>query len=44
MQAWMIQSNIEAFGHYEAALILKRKRVDFATAYALIFGRAPRLV
>ena len=34
-------SNIEAFGFYEAAKILKRQRVPFSIAYWCIFLRAP---
>jgi hypothetical protein len=42
MQAWQVQSNIEAFGHYEAARMLKKRKVAFEQAYFLIFGRVPR--
>jgi len=38
-----IQSNIQAFGEYEAARLL-RKKVDFKTYYMLRFGRAPRAI
>lgn len=44
MQQWMVQSNVEAFGHFEAAKLLKKKKIPFALAYALIFNRAPRII
>ena len=42
MQAWQVQSNVEVFGYYEAAKILKKKKLSFEEAYKLIFGRSPR--
>lgn len=42
MQRWQIESNIEAFGHYEAARIMRKRGFSFEVAYAAIFGRAPR--
>jgi hypothetical protein len=44
MEQWMIKSNVEAFGHYEAAKILKKKKIPFALAYALIFNRPPKVL
>jgi len=44
MQAWQVQSNVEVFGHYEAAKMLKKRKIPFALAYALIFNRAPRVL
>lgn len=41
MAKWQVQSNVEAFGHYEAAKMLKKKKIPFALAYSLIFGRPP---
>ena len=35
-------SNIEVFGVFEAAKILKRQRVPFAIAYWCIFLKAPK--
>lgn len=37
----LVQSDIQAFGHYEAAK-LRRKRIPFSIYYWLVFGRAPR--
>ena len=37
-----IKSNVETFGEYEAAKLLKR-RVSFLDYYTARFGRAPRL-
>lgn len=39
MQAWQVQSNIEAFGYYEAAVILRKRKISFEDAYFLCFGR-----
>lgn len=39
--AWKIQSNVECFGEYEAARMLRRK-VSFAAYYFARFGRMPR--
>lgn len=44
MQQWMVQSNVEAFGYFEAAKLLKKKKIPFALAYALIFNRPPRII
>jgi hypothetical protein len=41
MEAWQVQSNVEAFGHYEAAKMLKKRKVSFELAYFLIFGIFP---
>lgn len=37
----LVQDNIQTFGYYEAAKLLKKK-VCFTLAYWLIFGKAPR--
>ena len=42
MEQWMVQSNVEAFGHYEAARMLRKRKGSFIEAYTLIFGRQPR--
>ena len=39
--AWKIQSNVECFGEYEAARMLRRK-VSFTVYYYARFGRLPR--
>jgi hypothetical protein len=44
MEQWQVQSNVEAFGYYEAAKMLKKRKVSFEQAYVLIFGRAPRMI
>ena len=44
MEQWQVESNVEAFGHYEAAKILKKRKVSFEEAYKLIFGRYPRVL
>lgn len=44
MEQWQIKSNIETFGHFEAAKILKKKKIPFALAYALIFNRPARIL
>ena len=44
MEAWKVQSNIEAFGYYDAAVILRKKKISFEEAYRLIFNRNPRKV
>ena len=37
-----ITSNVETFGEFEAAKLLKKK-VDFVTYYLTRFGKLPRL-
>lgn len=39
----LVKSDAEAFGHYEAALIAKKKRkLTFQQTYMMLFGRYPR--
>lgn len=42
MEAWQVQSNLETFGHYETAKIMKKRKFSFEQAYKLIFNREPR--
>lgn len=35
-------SNIETFGHFEAAKIAKRQKIPFPIFYSLAFGKAPK--
>lgn len=44
MEAWQVKSNLETFGHFDTAKILKKKKIPFELAYFLIFGRYPRIV
>ena len=40
--AELVKSDAEAFGHYEAALIAKRKRkLSFQQTYMMLFGKYP---
>lgn len=42
--AELVKSDAEAFGHYEAALIAKRKRkLSFQQTYMMLFGKYPKV-
>lgn len=44
MQEWQVTSNLETFGVYETARIMRKRKISFADAYAMIFGRPARIL
>lgn len=43
MLNWQVKSNVETFGYFEAARIMRKKKMSFDETYFRIFGRMPRI-